>query len=152
MMIDSISNAGMAMPPPPRGQGEASLTDDQKQLITDTLSKFDADSLTESDATSIVSSFQEAGIQPGRELAEAMEAAGFDAKAVGDMAGVQGPPPGGPQGQSGGINISEELLEELYTLLDQYYAEETTDVDRSSLMDTISELLGSENSIFSAKA
>ncbi|MCP3671663.1 MAG: hypothetical protein GY814_14785 [Gammaproteobacteria bacterium] len=151
-MIDSISNTGMAMPPPPHGHGGASLTDDQKQLITDTLSKFDADSLTESDATSIVSSFQEAGIQPGMELAQAMEAAGFDAKAVGDMAGVQGPPPGGSQGQSGGINISEELLEELYTLLDQYYAEETTDVDRSSLMDTISKLLGSENSIFSAKA
>ncbi len=151
-MIDSISNTGMAMPHPPRGQGGASLTDDQKQLITDTLNQFDADSLTEADATSIVSSFQEAGIQPGKELAQVMETAGFDAKIVGDMAGVQGPPPGGPQGQGGGININEELLEELYTLLDQYYAEETTDVDRSSLTDSIRTLLGSEDSIFSAKA
>ncbi len=150
-MINSISNTEMAMPHTPRGQGGTSLTEDQKQLINDTLSKFDADSLTESDAISIVSSFQEAGIQPGRELAQTMEAAGFDAKGVGDMAGIQGPPPGGPQGQGGGFNINDEVLEELYTLLDQYYAEETTNTDRSSLMDSIRELLGSEDSILSAK-
>lgn len=150
-MIDSISNAG-AMPPPLRGQGGASLSNEQKQLISETLSEFDVENLTESDAQSIVSVFQEAGIQPGRELAEAMDNAGFDARAVGEMAGTQRPPPGGPQRQGEGINLSEEVLEDLYALLDQYYAEGATDVDRNSLTDSIRSLLGSETSIFSAKA
>lgn len=143
------------MHPPPHGQGGAPLTNDQKQLINDTLSKFDADSLTESDAISIVTAFQEAGIQPGKELAKVMEAAGFDAKRVGDLADVQGPPPGqgkGPDGIGNGINLSEEALKELYTLLDQYYADDITESDRNNLRNSISELLGSENSIFSVTA
>ncbi|MBT6878073.1 MAG: hypothetical protein HOA22_00915 [Gammaproteobacteria bacterium] len=154
-MIDAISNAAMPMRPPGNGQGGASLTDEQKQLISDTLSEYDADSLTEADATSIVSAFQDAGIQPGKGLAETMEAAGFDARAVGEMADVQGPPPGqglGPQEKDGGINLSEDMMEELYTLLEQYYSEETADEERSSLMNAIRGVMGQEDNLFSASA
>lgn len=151
-MIDSISSTGMTMPPPPRPQGGASLSDDQKQLISDTLSQFDVDNLTEADAQSIVSTFQEAGIQPGKALAEAMEVAGFDAKSVGDLAGVQGPPQGRGPGGGGGVNFSEEVMKELYELLDQYYAEGVSETDQNSLLSSIQELFGSETQMFSAKA
>ncbi len=151
-MVNSIAASGMSMPPPPRMQSAASLTEDQTQLINDTLSQFDAENLTETDAKSIVSIFQEAGIQPGKSLADAMDAAGFDAKALGDLARPQGPPPSGPQGQSGGINLSDDALKELYTLLDEYYSENASASDKSGLENSIQELLGSASSIFSAKA
>jgi hypothetical protein len=133
-------------------QSDASLSDDQTQLITYTLSQDDAENLTAEDAESIVSIFQEAGIQPGKSLAEAMESAGYDAKAVGDLARPQGPPPGGAPSQGGGINLSDDVLKELYTLLDEYYAESTSASDKSELETSIQGLLGSASNIFSAKA
>ena len=154
-MNNTISTSTMAMQQPSYGLAGASLSSDQKQLISDTLSEFDVNNLTSEDALSIVSTFADAGIQAGRELAETMEAAGFDARTVGEMAGVQGPPPGqgppsGGQGNSSGFNLSEELIQDLYTLLDQYYAENTTDEERSTLMESVRDLLGSEESMFSA--
>jgi len=150
-MIDGISSMTMP-PPPPRGQGAASLSEEQKELISETLSDFDADNLTASDASTIVSIFQEAGIQPGAELAEAMGSAGFDARTVGDLAGVQGPPPGAGAGQNSDFNVSEDALVELYDLLEQYYAEETSEADKNTLLGSIEALLGEESSIFSASA
>lgn len=146
-MVSSIAASGMSMPPP-RMQSDASLSDDQTQLITDTLSQYDAENLTAEDAESIVSIFQEAGIQPGKSLAEAMESAGYDAKAVGDLARPQG----GAPSQGGGINLSDDVLKELYTLLDEYYAESTSASDKSELETSIQGLLGSASNIFSAKA
>jgi len=155
-MNNTISASALPTQPSSYGLAGGSLTSDQKQLISDTLSEFDVNNLSNEDALSIVSTFADAGIQPGRELAETMEAAGFDARAVGDLANVQGPPPGqgmmGGQGNSNGFNISEELIQDLYTLLDQYYAEGTTDEQRSTLMDSVRSLLGSEESMFSASA
>lgn len=155
-MNNTISTSSMAIQQPSYGLAGASLNSNQKLLISDTLSAFDASNLTSEDALSIVSSFADAGIQPGRELAETMEAAGFDARAVGEMAGVQGPPPGqvmmGGQGNRSGFNLSEELIQELYTLLDQYYAADATDQERSTLMNSVRDLLGSEESMFSATA
>jgi len=145
-MINSISTVGMAIP-----------TSSQQQLISDTLSKYDVNNLTNSDAQAIVSTFQKAGIEPGKDLTTAMDQAGFDAKQIGNVAGGhQGPPPRGPrpsdsQGQSQGTTLSENVLQDLYTLLDKYYANDTTNADRTSLTNSISSLLGSNSSIFSAK-
>lgn len=111
-MMSSISE--MNVNQPAYGHDGASLTNDQKKVISETLSKFDAGSLSQGDAISIISNFEEAGIRPGRELAAVMEAAGFDARAVGEKAGVKGPPPGQgmmPQGINNDFNLTEELMD-----------------------------------------
>jgi hypothetical protein len=78
------------------------LTGDQKNGIKSVLSNFDSKNITASDAKKISSEFSKLGIQPGRELQEAMAAEGFDAKQVGDLAFGQGQ-------QSKGANSAGKL-------------------------------------------
>ena len=152
-MIDSISS-GMRPMPPQQNRSTASLTDDQKQLISDTLAQYDAGNLTKVDAQSIVKIFNEAGIQPGKALAEAMAANGFNAREVGDTAGLRGretgPPPA--QGSNGGLNIDKESLEQLFTLLDQYLHDDMSDAERQSTLDSIRGTLIPEQGLFSDQA
>lgn len=108
------------MPPqrPSAGQSQ-SLTETQQSLISETLSQFDVDNLSESDAASIVAVFSENGIQPGAALEEAMSEVGFDAKTIGELAGVaeEGNRPPPPPKQSAEeittmVDYLAELLEE----------------------------------------
>lgn len=71
-----------------------------EETISSVLAEYDADNLTQSDAQAIVAAFQDAGIEPSEELASAMEEAGFDAREVGTLAGVEqgGTPPPPPNG------------------------------------------------------
>ena len=152
-MIDSISSGMMPMPPRQNGN-DTPLTDDQKQLISETLKQYDANNLTETDAQSIVTAFSEAGIQPGKALMEAMATEGFDARTVGEAAGLQGQPPGPPpgQGNQGGLNVDPERLDELVNLLDQYLHDEMSDAERQSTLDSIRETLIPEAGLFNDKA
>ena len=75
------------------------LTEDQTQNLTSLLEGYDAENMTEEDAKSLVSSISEMGIPPGKALGEAMAANGFDAKAIGALAGA--PPPDGGRGPGG---------------------------------------------------
>ncbi len=145
--------------------GGAALSDDQKQLISDTLEQFDAENLTEADATSIVNAFSEAGIQPGREMAEAMSAAGFNAREVGELAGVEGPPPGkggmqGPRG-GGGSQGAMPSVEAMQQKLIEQLGEEVESVfneDGSVNFDDLKSLMmsqmqgGSSGMLFSVQA
>jgi hypothetical protein len=145
-MVGSIS--GGMMPPPPRVQsssGQSSLTDDQLQTITDVLSEYDVDSLTSTDALTIVEAFQEAGISPGQELEEAMSEAGFDAQEIGQLAGVDdeqagAPPPPPESSESVTLNISDQMLQDLNSLLDSYYSEDLSDEEKESTLASIKEI------------
>ncbi|TCS38776.1 hypothetical protein [Reinekea marinisedimentorum] len=101
-MVDSISST-MMMPMLSSSNSRSSdtassLSDEQTTTLTDILSSFDSEALTEADAQEIVTALSEAGIEPGAGLEEAMSEAGFDARAVGDMAGV---------GETGALAASE---------------------------------------------
>lgn len=152
-MINSISNSMIPMPPQ-QNRSETSLTDDQRQLISDTLEQYDSSNLSEADAQSIVKTFSEAGIQPGKSMAEAMAANGFDAREIGDTAGLQGremgPPPG--NGSSGGLNIDQESLEQVFSLLDQYLHADMSDVERKSILESIRGTLIPEEGLFNDTA
>lgn len=146
-MVSSISGSMMPPPPPPSSNNQSSLSDDQLQTITDVLAEYDVDSLTSDDALSIVEAFQEAGISPGQELAEAMSEAGFDAQEVGTLAGVGneqagGPPPPPPPESSASVtlNISDQMLQDLNTLLDSYYNDDLSDEDKESTLASIKEI------------
>ncbi|MCF2856408.1 hypothetical protein L1286_02910 [Pseudoalteromonas sp. SMS1] len=86
-MIGAISNnQNMSF-----GRPENKLTSEQSDTVKTTLAQFDAQNLSEEDAKSIVETFKEAGIQPSKALAEHMSELGFDAKSVGELAGVKPP-------------------------------------------------------------
>jgi len=98
------------------------LTSSQLEIISSVLSNYDSSNLSSEDAFSIVSSFKEAGIKPSESLAKAMESEGFDAKEVGDLAGVKGsggmppPPPPPPSGSKQEETDISSLLDELLSI------------------------------------
>lgn len=114
-MINAISS-GIQIPTSSRI--EQSLSQEQYNVINDTLSQFTADTLTESDAINIVDAFSQANIKPSQALEQAMADLGFDAKAIGDLAGVseQGhrppPPKQQPEEISSMVDYLTKLLEE----------------------------------------
>lgn len=145
-MINTInSNLASAIHQAPRMDSSQSLSQEQQQTIKDTLANFDVDNLGEADAASIVEAFNEAGIQPGAALAAAMAESGFDARTVGEMAGLTqsrppGPPPGGG-GQVTQLNLSDAMMSNLNDLLDQYLGDTLEDDEKSSLLAEIREIL-----------
>lgn len=145
-MINSINSSfASAMHQAPRMDNARPLTNEQQQSIKDTLAEFDAGNLSASDAASIVKAFNEAGIQPDAALEAAMAESGFDARTVGDMAGVTqsrtpDPPPGGG-GQAGQLSLSDEMMSNLNDLLDQYLSGKLEDSEKESLLADIKEIL-----------
>lgn len=92
-MVSAIGGSGIS-PLANRALPAPSLSDEQKQFVSDTLSAFDPESLSADDAKQISARLREQGVAPGRGLAEAMAASGFDAREVGKLAGVEAPPAG----------------------------------------------------------
>ncbi len=151
-MISGISGASamVAVAQPQQSNNSPSLSDNQLKTIEETLAQYDTDNLTESDAAAIVEAFSEAGIQPGRELESAMAEHGFDAKSVGELAGVEGKgsaqsagghPPPPPE-----LNLDDDGLQQLSDLLNEYYSGELTDEEQASTLGSIQELLNSSGS------
>ncbi len=146
-----VSISGSTPPPPPPRQSsqETSLSEEQTTLITDTLSEYDVDNLSEADAQAIVNTFSEAGLTPGKEFADAIASAGFDAKEIGDLAGVgqsqgqdqsAGPPP--PPPQSEGQGFTDEMLTTLETLLSEYEGQDLDSDTIDSITSTMEDLFG----------
>jgi hypothetical protein len=113
------------------------LSSSQLALIEETLAQYDAESLSAEDAKEIVEIFSEAGITPSAALESAMSASGFDAREVGDLAGVgkgggkgpMGPPPPPPEEEISSIG---ELLETLLAAEEDAGEEDTTITDATS--------------------
>lgn len=150
-MITNISNnltsGGM---PEMRNNRQQSITQEQRQLIEETLAQYDPENLTQDQAASIVETFKEAGIEPSYAMAEAMTTLGFDARAIGDLAGVgdpqqadsSKPPPPPPPNQDmpTTLNISDTALQELKDLLDEYYNNNLSDDERETKLGAIKEV------------
>jgi len=106
------------------------LTQEQKTVIEDVLSKYDSDSLLQSDALAIVESFKEAGIRPTKGLASTMASYGFDAQEVGSLAGA--PRPSGPPPPP---LPKEEEISTIFDLLDSLL--NTDEKESDTLFDTV---------------
>lgn len=143
----SANNAMPAMMPQQQSQQSIKLTDDQSQLIMDTLAEFDVDNLSATDAQTIVETFSNAGIQPGAALEEAMSDAGFDARSVGELAGLSGgnppPPPPGGANMSQSLSLEEDVLSDLNELLNDYYSGELSDEEKATTLSSIQSLIQS---------
>ena len=77
-------------------QSSQPLSDDQKQMLNEALTQYDATNLSNEDAKSLVSEISGLGISKGDALTTALTDAGFDPKDLADKAGLsrgEGPPP-----------------------------------------------------------
>ncbi|MCJ8170598.1 hypothetical protein [Atopomonas sediminilitoris] len=145
-MINSVSGAAsMTSGAVQRSNAAPSLSTEQRQLIEETLSNFDPEQLSASDAQSIVETFSSAGIQPGREMEKLMASLGFDAKAVGDLAGVEegkrgGNPPPPPPSTSQGLEITDDMLQSLNELLNSYYSGDLSADEQATTLSAIKDI------------
>jgi hypothetical protein len=107
-------------------QSNSTLSSYQKEYIGSLLENYDSSNLSSDDALEIVSALKDQGIAASEELASTMADSGFDAKEIGDLAGVSGgavgggkpaggPPPPPPQA---GNQTSEEEEDYISELLD----------------------------------
>jgi hypothetical protein len=112
--------AGIArgdMPPPPPPPSNTEDTEDLQDILASILEEYDSENLTQEDALEIIDALEAAGIRPSRELGEAMAEEGFDAKEIGDLAGItrgdMPPPPPPPSGEddSSFSGLLSELLD-----------------------------------------
>jgi len=130
-MVGSVSSSNMIMPQQMSGVNNSnSLTESQLETISSVLNNYDSTNLSSEDASAIVEAFQAAGIQPSRELANAMSSKGFDAKEVGDLAGIgrgdmPPPPPPPPSG-------SEQEESDISSLLDTLLSIESEDEESTT--------------------
>lgn len=150
-MVSSISSGLSSIIMPTSSSNSAkSLTDDQKALISDTLSQLDVDNLTEADALSIIETFSEAGIEPSKEMESALADLGFDAKQIGDLANVEGgdrpaPPPPPPSQSEDEISSMATYLEDLLAeTLEASNSTELSDEQRDSIYAQVMEKFGIE--------
>ena len=87
-------NAGTIaqQPHPPRQQsGQQQLSEQQQESISDILSEYDSQSLTAGQASTIVEQFQTQNIGPSKQFAEVLSDAGFDAREIAELAGIETP-------------------------------------------------------------
>lgn len=141
----SAIGGGQGFRPPPQP-----LSADQKSLIEETLANFDAETLSEEDAQSIVQAFKDAGIKPGKELAQAVSELGFDAREIGELAGAErpnGPPPPPPQGAAQSLNT--EGLQELEDILEDYDLSNLSEEDEDEILSAFEEagLIGEQGGV-----
>ena len=122
------------------------LTDEQKRLIKGTLAEYDPSALSEDDARAIVETLRAANIRVDHGLASAMAEFGFDAKVVGDLAGVKAPASPGdvptvPEPQQPQPNISDDELRLLDRLLDDYHNAQLSSEQKEALLAEIKRIL-----------
>ncbi|MBQ4836247.1 hypothetical protein [Pseudoalteromonas luteoviolacea] len=97
-------------------------SEQQSDTVADILQQFEAETLSENDAITIVDSFREAGIKPSHALSVKMAELGFDAKAVGELAGVPE-----PDRQHKGKPPAEVNLKQVVTFLSDTLAKHSTE-------------------------
>jgi hypothetical protein len=123
-MVSAVSSQNVS------SKNDTSLSSYQKEFIATLLENYDSSSLSSEDAVAIVSALKDEGIAPSEELASVMDESGFDAREIGDLAGLGGadmPPPPPPQS---GNQYSEEEESYVTELLDSLLG---TDEDDESV-------------------
>ncbi len=140
MSISSVSSSQVYQPQTSNASKSSSLSTDQQAFIADLLSQYDSESLSASDAQEIVKALQEAGIEPSKAMESTMAASGFDAKEIGDLAGVgkgdgAGRPMGPPPPKKEEMSSVSDLLESLLSSDEE--EDDTTTSTTSSSFDTV---------------
>jgi len=140
MSISSIQGLGQtqamgAMQGMGRGPKPQPLSDEQKTTLQEILSEYDPASVSSEDAKEFFTQIREAGIR-GPEVREAVEAAGFDADALFEMAhGDRQPPQRAQSNQQ--INLTS--LQTLQQILNQFDLNALEEDDQNNLMSQLTQ-------------
>jgi 3-methyladenine DNA glycosylase Tag len=118
---------------------DAALTDEQKKKVQSILSQYDPKSLTAADAQSIFKQLQQAGIRPGKELRDGIEAAGFNMPQLTSLAAPRGETHpsfygGNALEASPAKGINNSALQTLQSILNQYDLKNLNTDQQKSLM------------------
>jgi hypothetical protein len=121
-LVNSVQSQGSM---PMGGPGDpgmmSSLTTEQTQQIQSILSDYDPSNITETDAKAIFKAFQDAGIQPGKGMKEAIESAGFDAEKLRELGMPDDRPEmRGVSQTSSKVGFNLSALQSLQSILNQY--------------------------------
>ncbi len=118
------------------------LTEEEKSTVEEILAQYDAESLTDEDEETLQQELRDAGVKPSRELGTLLEESGFDSaltKPGGLPPGGAGGPGGpGASGQSEQL-ISQEGLQTLTSILEEYDLESLSDEDVTSIQAKLGE-------------
>ncbi|NVJ53564.1 MAG: hypothetical protein HWD90_07700 [Campylobacteraceae bacterium] len=88
-MINSVSSvSNLSMPSYGVNDVISGLTSDEYSTVRSVLSNYDSSNLSNQDAVEITQAFDEANIQPSRQLNNFMDSLGFDAQQIGQLASV----------------------------------------------------------------
>jgi len=145
-MVGSVNSSSIITPQQMSGSNNSSsLTSSQLETISSVLSNYDSSNLSSEDASAIVEAFSTAGISPSRELANVMSSEGFNAKEVGDLAGVgrgdmPPPPPPPPSGNEQEESDISSLLDTLLSI-DSEDEESSTTASFNEIMEYTSRII-----------
>jgi hypothetical protein len=146
MSISSVSSTPIYQPQTSSASKSSSLSTEQQAFITDLLSQYDSESLSASDAKEIVKALQEAGIEPSKAMESTMASSGFDAKNIGDLAGVGkgdggGRPMGPPPPKNEEMSSVSDLLESLLSADEEDDSTSTTSSSFDTVLDYTSKIV-----------
>ena len=133
--ISSVTNGSFSISAPMQAQP---LSEQQKSLITSTLSNYDPQDLSASDASAIVKTFADAGIRPGGALAQAMGQMGFNARQVGQLGGASANQPPASQSGQGAAPLSEQQQNLVASTLSNYDPQNLSASDASAIVQALS--------------
>lgn len=125
-MISTVPNLQHAVGQVQSNEQSYNKNIDQLDKIGSILSNYDPSNISEEDATKIAEEFKENGIEPSKELAQAMNAFGFDAQEIGTLAGAAAPRPNIPPPPPPSKEEQEEVTDILSELLSDDEENEST--------------------------
>jgi len=119
---------------------QARMTESQKTLFREIISKYDAKNFTIADFEAMGKEFRQAGIRPSNEVKSMLEVNGFNVEqyrkdrpgGIGGPKGMHGPRPMTGPGGMGKPKDMQEGLQQLLTI-----SEETDDIELKSLVEEI---------------
>jgi len=121
-MINGISGSG-SIQYQSLFESTSKLTDEQKETLNGILVKYNPDNITQDSMKAMMEEIKAAGITPGKDLREIMDAAGFKPPEK-----PQGPPPDEAMGSTG--NVPQYLLD----FIEKQESGEVTQEDIDSLI------------------
>ncbi|WP_028862546.1 hypothetical protein [Psychromonas aquimarina] len=141
MSINSISGG---LQQPSIQINKPTMSAEQRETAVELLSNFDADALSTDDAVTIAAGLAEAGISPGKELAELMKNNGFDAQSIGETAGADSRPM--PPQPPAGEMPQAEMFSYLEEILAEYDSSQLSDSDKDSILAAVQSKFGLSSS------
>ncbi|RJP61968.1 MAG: hypothetical protein C4539_18985 [Ignavibacteriales bacterium] len=121
-MVNSISGSG-SIQYQPFNDSATKLTDEQKETLQSIISNYDPENMTQESMKAMMEEIKAAGITPGKELRDIMDAAGFKPPEK-----PQGPPP------QESADIQNSLPQFLIDFMEKQQSGEVTQEDIDSLI------------------